>query len=236
MNEKNYNFLPLSLPFFIILFLLLLLLLPVLFFVYTGGIIAVLHKLGFSPFIGYLLLFLSLFGSVINIPVKKIKSSSPLTSEKEITFFGMHYNVPVIQSQETVIAINLGGAIIPILVSLYEILRLLFLGKMWLFFASLIAILIITVICHSFARPVKGIGIAIPIFIPPLATAAVSLILAWHNPSIVAYIGGTLGTLIGADLINLKRITGLGAPVASIGGAGTFDGIFLTGILAVLLV
>ena len=27
----------------------------------------------------------------------------------------------------------------------------------------------------------------------------------------------------------------LGAPVASIGGAGTFDGIFFTGVLAVLL-
>ena len=31
------------------------------------------------------------------------------------------------------------------------------------------------------------------------------------------------------------KLQGLGAPVASIGGAGTFDGIFLTGILAVLL-
>jgi uncharacterized membrane protein len=30
-------------------------------------------------------------------------------------------------------------------------------------------------------------------------------------------------------------VQGLGAPVASIGGAGTFDGIFLTGVLAVLL-
>src|SRR5437773_1132936 len=43
------------------------------------------------------------------------------------------------------------------------------------------------------------------------------------------------GTLIGADLLNLGQIQGLGAPVASIGGAGTFDGIFITGILAVLL-
>src|SRR5216684_2048830 len=51
----------------------------------------------------------------------------------------------------------------------------------------------------------------------------------------LAYIGGSMGTLIGADLMNLDKITGLGAPVASIGGAGTFDGIFLTGILAVLL-
>jgi uncharacterized membrane protein len=41
--------------------------------------------------------------------------------------------------------------------------------------------------------------------------------------------------LIGADLFNLRKIGNLGAPVASIGGAGTFDGIFLNGILAVLL-
>jgi uncharacterized membrane protein len=44
-----------------------------------------------------------------------------------------------------------------------------------------------------------------------------------------------LGTLIGADLLNLGKIQGLGAPVASIGGAGTFDGIFMTAVLAVLL-
>ena len=38
-----------------------------------------------------------------------------------------------------------------------------------------------------------------------------------------------------ADLLNLKKISKLGAPIASIGGAGTFDGIFLTGIFAVVL-
>jgi uncharacterized membrane protein len=52
---------------------------------------------------------------------------------------------------------------------------------------------------------------------------------------VLAYVGGTLGTLIGADVLNLGRIGGLGAPIVSVGGAGTFDGIFLTGILAVLL-
>ncbi len=45
----------------------------------------------------------------------------------------------------------------------------------------------------------------------------------------------TLGSLIGADLLNLKKIPELGTPIASIGGAGTFDGIFLTGIISVLL-
>ena len=55
------------------------------------------------------------------------------------------------------------------------------------------------------------------------------------NTAPLAYISGSMGTLIGADLTNLDKVQGLGAPVASIGGAGTFDGIFLTGILAVLL-
>ena len=61
-----------------------------------------------------------------------------------------------------------------------------------------------------------------------------------HSPcsrssSPLAYIGGSLGTLVGADLLNLNRVQGLGAPLVSIGGAGTFDGIFLTGVLAVLI-
>jgi uncharacterized membrane protein len=41
--------------------------------------------------------------------------------------------------------------------------------------------------------------------------------------------------LIGADLLNLRKLQGLGAPIVSIGGAGTFDGIFVTGLMAVLL-
>jgi uncharacterized membrane protein len=63
----------------------------------------------------------------------------------------------------------------------------------------------------------------------------VALLLARQHAAPLAYIAGSLGTLVGADLLNLNRLQGLGAPVASIGGAGTFDGIFLTGILAVLI-
>jgi len=42
--------------------------------------------------------------------------------------------------------------------------------------------------------------------------------------------------MIGADLWNLGRVAELGAPLVSIGGAGTFDGVFLTGIIAGLIV
>jgi len=93
----------------------------------------------------------------------------------------------------------------------------------------------VSYIVHKIARPVPGLGIATPMFVPPLAAALTALIINPHWATPTAYVAGTLGTLIGADILNLHRIKQLNAPVASIGGAGTFDGIFLTGILAVLL-
>jgi uncharacterized membrane protein len=71
--------------------------------------------------------------------------------------------------------------------------------------------------------------------VPAVATAISALVLSRRYAAALAYIGGSIGTLVGADLLNLGRLQGLGAPVASIGGAGTFDGIFLTGVLAVFL-
>jgi uncharacterized membrane protein len=75
----------------------------------------------------------------------------------------------------------------------------------------------------------------VPTLIPPLVAAGIAMLLSWRQAAPLAYIAGTLGTLIGADLLNLDKIHGLGAPIASIGGAGTFDAVFMTGILAVLI-
>jgi hypothetical protein len=85
------------------------------------------------------------------------------------------------------------------------------------------------------ADPVPGIGIALPVLVPGLSAAFVALLLSRAYAAPLAYIGGSLGTLIGADLLNLDKLQGLGAPIASIGGAGTFDGVFLTGVVAVLI-
>ena len=62
-----------------------------------------------------------------------------------------------------------------------------------------------------------------------------AIVLAPGSAIVIAYVSGVLGALIGADLLNLPKIPKLGAPVASIGGAGTFDGVFLSGIIAVVL-
>ena len=118
---------------------------------------------------------------------------------------------------------------IPGLLSLYLLAR----NRLW--GLGLIAIVAVTVVCHILAKPVPGLGIALPVFVPPASAAIIALLLSRRYAAPLAYIGGSLGTLIGADLLNLGKVQGLGAPVASIGGAGTFDGIFLTGILAVLL-
>lgn len=186
-------------------------------------------KLGVSPGVALLLLFGSLIGSYFNIPVT-ILPGPPARSGQIVDFFGMQYVVPLVTSWSgTVLAVNVGGAVIPTIMSTYLVIRY----QLWL--KSAIAIVAIAFIIHSMATPVHGIGIAVPVFAPVVTTAILAFILSREYAAPLAYIGGSVGTLIGADLLNLDKIGGLGAPVASIGGAGTFDGIFLTGILAVLL-
>jgi len=85
------------------------------------------------------------------------------------------------------------------------------------------------------ARVVPGVGISLPAFIPPLVAAGSALLLASEFAAPIAYIAGSLGTLIGADLLNLEKIKNIGAQVVSIGGAGVYDGIFLVGVIAAFL-
>jgi uncharacterized membrane protein len=170
----------------------------------------------------------SLLGSYFNIPILHLPAETVL-SGREVDFFGMRYAVPVVvQWPGTIIAVNVGGAIIPSLTSLYLMAR----GRLWV--QGALATAAVAAVCHWLANPIPGVGIALPIFVPAAVTVVVALLLSFANAAPLAYIGGSLGTLIGADLLNLDKINGLGAPVASIGGAGTFDAVFLTGIMAVL--
>ncbi|MCP3461737.1 MULTISPECIES: DUF1614 domain-containing protein [unclassified Bradyrhizobium] len=186
-------------------------------------------KLGVGPGVALLLLFGSLVGSYFNIPITVLPGKA-VRSGEIVDFFGMRYVVPLVtQWPGTVLAVNVGGAVIPTLMSSYLVLRY----QLWL--KAAIAVIAIAFVIHMMATPVQGVGIAVPVFAPVVATAILAFLLSREYAAPLAYIGGSMGTLIGADLLNLDKIGSLGAPVASIGGAGTFDGIFLTGILAVLL-
>jgi uncharacterized membrane protein len=186
-------------------------------------------RLGVGPGAALLLLFGSLIGSYFNIPIT-VLPGPPIRSGQIVEFYGMRYVVPLVVSWPgTVLAVNVGGAVIPTLMSAYLVIRY----QLWL--KATLATIAIALVIHTMATPVPGIGIAVPVFVPVVATTILAFVLSREYAPPLAYIGGSMGTLIGADLLNLDRISDLGAPVASIGGAGTFDGIFLTGILAVLL-
>ena len=109
---------------------------------------------------------------------------------------------------------------------------------LWTYIKTLVVLVIVTLNVHQSAQIVEGVGITTPAWGPPTMTVFVTLLVNHFSPLScpvqIAYIGGTMGALIGADFMNLKRITGIG-PVVSIGGAGTFDGVYLTGLSSVLL-
>lgn len=226
MHINQPHYLPLPIPFFSILvgvFVFLVVLLQV------GALRYAYMRIGLSAGGAMLVLLGSLVGSYFNIPLAELPERH-IVSGQEVSFFGMRYVVPVVvEWPETVVAVNVGGALIPGLVSLYLFVK----HRLWV--RGLLAIAFVAGLCHLLAQPLPGLGIALPVFVPAIVSALVALLLSVRRAAPLAYIGGSLGTLVGADLLNLGRVQGLGAPMVSIGGAGTFDGIFLTGVLAVLI-
>jgi uncharacterized membrane protein len=226
MHQSQLHYLPLTPPSFSLLVGIFII---VIVLVQLGLLRYAFMRIGLGPGAALFLLFGSLAGSYFNIPIAELPAQQ-VVSGREVLYYGMRYVVPVVSRwPDTVIAVNVGGAVIPTVMSAYLLLRY----RLWI--QAVVATAVVTLVCHLMANPVPGLGIAEPVFVPALTAAIVALLLSREYAAPLAYIGGSLGTLIGADLLNLDKIQGLGAPVASIGGAGTFDGIFLIGILAVLI-
>jgi uncharacterized membrane protein len=187
------------------------------------------HRIGIS--LGWMVIILAagLLGSMINIPVARLRAQIRQESTT-VTVFGVTYRIPLaVRTGSTTIAVNVGGAVVPAAVAIYLICH----DRLPL--AALLATLIVTALVFAVARPVPGLGIVTPSLVPPLVAALAAIWLGGHFVAAVAYVAGTFGTLVGADLLNMPRIRSLQAPMVSIGGAGTFDGVFLTGLVAVLL-
>jgi len=187
------------------------------------------QKIGIRPRYVFGILVLTLLGSHVNIPLYAVPARR-IVAPETVWMFGQPYSVPrVVQHDATIVAFNVGGALIPALLSIYLFFRMHMPGRM------LIATAVVALVVNQLARVVPGVGIVVPMLLPPLLAAGVALILAFRRAPPVAYVAGTMGSLIGADLLNLGRVAEMGAPIVSIGGAGTFDGVFLAGILAGLL-
>ncbi|RMH32499.1 MAG: DUF1614 domain-containing protein [Nitrospirae bacterium] len=217
---------------FLLLIVTLIVLLP---FLFAQIFVTALAKLRLAPDTALLMVMGIFLGSAINIPITKIARHEDVVMHP-LAMFGMMHWLPQLRriKRETIIAVNVGGCLIPASLALYETLQLLAVSGSYLFILA-ISVGINTVVCYWFAQPVEGIGIAMPAFLPPLVAASSALLLAPEEAPAVAFVAGVLGPLIGADLLHLRDIPRIATGMASIGGAGTFDGIVLSGVLAAYL-
>lgn len=205
-------------------------LLTLAFLVLTDAVRTSFVKLGVPREMVTAIMLGSILGSIINIPVWERSAGFAGGQVMRIGRY-LYYQPPRIQRQ--IVAVNVGGALIPAFISV------------WLLHdAPLIKIVAATVVvaavARSTARVVPGKGIQMPLLVAPVAAVLVATFLTLSGGTRIeaaplAYISGSMGTLIGADLLNLRRLEQMGPGVMSIGGAGVFDGVFLVGLLAAFI-
>jgi uncharacterized membrane protein len=231
----------LLLPFSIVILLLALAIPIIVVYLFLRLSETALEMVGFNHWHASLAVFGSIIGSLIDIPLVAV----PITAYPTWYIMLARLSPEDISSifHPVILAVNLGGCIIPLAISAH----LLFQGK-----ASpgkaLVGIAVVAAITYYFAEAIPGEGIVLPFWLSPLLAAICGLVLAggYKGAPALAYISGTIGTLIGADLLSLLTpgilpalssvsLHKTGPLVLSIGGAGVFDGIFLTGIMSVLL-
>ncbi|MDH5667079.1 MAG: DUF1614 domain-containing protein [Nitrospira sp.] len=196
---------------------------------------AALIKLKLEPATALLVVIGIFVGSVINIPVKRLSRTESVLVDP-LAVFGLPSWWPILQRvrRETIIAVNVGGCLIPVALAIYETAHLAIAGRQALLGLT-IAVVINTGVCYWMAKPMKGIGITMPGLFPAIVAAMTALLLVPDQAAPVAFVAGVLGPLIGADLLHLRDIEKIATGIASIGGAGTFDGIVLSGIVAAYL-
>lgn len=187
------------------------------------------ERLGLSQESAFLLLLTSLLGSAVNLPLFTLRAAAPPPNPPPPWGRWLHLPQPVVKGRIT-IAVNVGGCLTPASFCLY------LLAQHPLPAVDVaLATAMVGAISYYASQPVPGVGIGMPIFVAPLAAVLAAMLINFDERAPLAYISGTWGVLVGADLLRLKDVRRLGAPLAAIGGAGTFDGIYLTGIVAVLL-
>lgn len=175
-------------------------------------------------------------GSAVNLPLQVVETRVRRTPPPPLPLLGWP-GPPRVERRRTLVAVNVGGALVPAGLSLYLLAALPTPGRV----AGLAATGAVIAVAYAAARPVPGTGIAVPTLVPPLASVgATGLTFGLLGGPVdgvarAAFAAGSLGTLVGADLLHLGKVPAIGAPVVSVGGAGTFDGIVLSGVASTLL-
>lgn len=166
---------PLALPFFILLLLLPFILLAIVALLSLTAADLVGRALGLSPLKALLIYMAILLGSVINIPIYEFKSPGS-TQPPMVPYLGAQYRLPVWAGHRTVVAVNLGGCIIPVSLSIYFALHLPFMPL-------LMTTVIVALGVFYFAKPIRSVGVIVPVLIPPLLAVGASFIALYIDGS-----------------------------------------------------
>jgi uncharacterized membrane protein len=217
----------------IALFLIMLVLLPLLF---ADLMAAALVKLHLDPSTALILVVAIMFGSLINIPVKRITRTETVIVHP-LAIFGLWGVLPQLRQaqRQTIIAVNVGGCVIPLAIAIYEIVELERRAGAPALLALAVAVGINVAVCFAVAKPVPEIGITMPAFVPAIVAAGSASLLLPDLAPPIAFVAGAMGPIVGADLLHLRQFTSMNTGIASIGGAGTFDGIVFSCIVAAYL-
>jgi len=235
-------------PMFMLLFIFLALTPLVWLYFIPKALALAFRPLGLSLSMGYAIaltmILLSMMFSFVNIAVLEVPRQVAMPKIEYVSIFGIPYPVPRIRlvSSKTIIAVNIGGAVIPLIISMLILVLISRSFKaMPALLIALSVMVLVAIVSYASSRIVPGVGIVVPALIPPLVATLSSLALSgiagvMELAPAIAYAGAVIGTLIGADVVNLmQHFDKLQSPLVSIGGAGTFDGIYLSGIMALFL-
>jgi len=226
---------PLSIIALILLIGLVILMIPLIFLGLVG---AAFTRLGFSWIAALAVVLLMLFGSFVNIPLYRIRRDTIRVDNAALPFTDAGNPFSPQQAWETVVSLNLGGALIPLAVSAYLLYRATAVLGMAVLQPVVISIVIVTVVAWLATRSIPGYGIRAPVFMPGLVAILCGLLLAGGvglSAGVTAFVAGTAGTLIGAGIAQIPRIRDMEMPEVSIGGTGMFGAIFLACILSALI-
>lgn len=232
---RFYSAGPLSVFAIILLIALVVLLIPLLI---LGIIGAAFTRLGFSWISALAIVLLMLFGSFVNIPLYRFKRDMVRVSPDTNAIFGSGSPWPADPVWETQISINLGGAILPICLSFYLLYQAVSITGLSLLIPVGAGILLVALVTFFATRPIPGAGLHVPLLIPALTALLMGLLLfggAGIPTMVTAFVSGTIGVLLGGNVVQLSRIKDLEVPLVSIGGAGTFGSVFICCILPALV-
>lgn len=204
-------------------------------------------KLGLTPVQGILMLIAILVGRTVDLPVftseRLVMVSKPRTVQIGMDEMGRPVQIEQDSANELKkqqFMVNVGGCLLPLLLSITFIISLHLSGRAdgmytWLAFA----LVMVAGGCYAMTKADPFTGLRVPLIMPAMMTF-ISVYFFVPEPfrPVAAYVAGTLGTILGgniAPLLTPRIRNSVGTPQVSIGGAGTFGGVFVAGILAVLL-